>query len=1123
MRICVAAFALSLAMTRLAVAQAPQPMPDDYRVQEFAARPAPDWVHIKTHGADAGKLAGFRLADAFKVEVVAEEPIVLNPVALSFDEQGRAYVIQWNPAPGARLGDYEVTYQDGTTSKIRRMFKDSRDDLRRLEDTNGDGIWDKSVVVMNDLEMTSSATVHDGWFYLPSVGHLLRRKIVRAGETLEAKTLGPAPIKRLKGVEPDTEIIEQEIVKGFCGFTQHQVSGVTVGSDGWIYLSSGDDDNKADGADGSRVTVLRCGVIYRCRPDGTDLHEVARGFRNPYRSVAVDRHYNIFHIDNDQEDGSKFTGCRIMHVLDGQDFGWRLYPGAVCCRVDNARGAVFGERPGKMPSLLKTGRGAPAGLLAYQGSTVEKLDGWLIYPDVVRKLVRAYLPERSGTSFKIAAQFDLMANDDGMFRPCEAVQGPDGAIYIVDWRHNGSGAGNLWGNHQTGRIYRLTSASEASRPALDGARSQLAERLKQMDEKELLTALSGKDSYQRRATARELAKRFAKTPADGRGTWQGYVFSKTLPSEAVCELLGAICEQAYDDKVQMWLTELSTRDGELGRCAAELFARNATLKTTHPNVATQIARFKFNLTSAQLEAKRTSVLALSKIGQLYGQRDTEIAKEIETTLVTILFQDRSNDAVFHDALVRAIERLGETAIRRVSMHVSERGSANKAKALAFFEATRTRPAARAVDGLLFGDLSHLSSEELGRLIASYRNYQLDPPISVAMLVAWLSTNQDAPAPVLLTGLETVAVCAESGCAIGDEESLQTLALGLLNNSDEPTRLTTIESIGAAGLNALAPTLAQALQDTKRSEAERRAIVRSLSRLRSIALAFLSTRTPPGVERVLDQLVAAANDPQQGMVRADILTALTPIDFSKAEPIARQWLDSKESWQVATAIDLLGTRPADAKLMAERFIDQKLDRSFLPNVSTALQRHLDKDANGEMKALLASILKAGLLVDPNQTAELVAKSGNPERGRVLYLDRKRTQCATCHKLEGVGGQVGPDLTKVWQTHSIPKLVEALLEPSKEIKEGFATWTITTKKGQVFNGLKISENKREVVLRDAQGNDVRLLGEDIEEQIQSKRSLMPDGLASQLSLNELVDLIAFLKSQSAQAGLATPTKP
>src|SRR5262249_19878168 len=142
--------------------------------------------------------------------------------------------------------------------------------------------------------------------------------------------------------------IKQVIARGFCGFHHHQVSGLTIGNDGWLYVTSGDDDNYVEGSDGSRATVLRTGAIFRCRPDGSRMHIFARRFRNPYRDVACAVPGNMSHADNDNEDGSKFTGCRLMHIVEGNDFGWRLYWGARCCKPDTVRGAVYGELPGKV-------------------------------------------------------------------------------------------------------------------------------------------------------------------------------------------------------------------------------------------------------------------------------------------------------------------------------------------------------------------------------------------------------------------------------------------------------------------------------------------------------------------------------------------------------------------------------------------------------------------------------------------------------------------------------------------------------------------------------------------------------------------------------------------------------
>src|SRR5947199_8664075 len=101
------------------------------------------------------------------------------------------------------------------------------------------------------------------------------------------------------------------------------------------------------------------------------------GYRNPYRDLAFDTGLNWFHADNDNEDGSKFTGCRLMHVAEEADFGWRLRGGARCCVPDHLRGAAYGELPGRMPPLLKTGRGAPAGLPSANHTALPERHAWL--------------------------------------------------------------------------------------------------------------------------------------------------------------------------------------------------------------------------------------------------------------------------------------------------------------------------------------------------------------------------------------------------------------------------------------------------------------------------------------------------------------------------------------------------------------------------------------------------------------------------------------------------------------------------------------------------------------------------------------------------------------------------
>src|SRR5262249_33864377 len=145
----------------------------------------------------------------------------------------------------------------------------------------------------------------------------------------------------------------------------------------------------------------------------------------------------------------------------------RLFTGARCCKPDHVRGAVFGELPGKLPAMLKTGRGSPAGLLIYNDSQFpQHYRGLFFYPDVFRKLIRAYRVERDGSTFQVAEEFEFLKSNDPLFRPCEMVIGPDGAMYVCDWRTDSGGAGRLWGDGQHGRIYRISWAGTPEEPAI---------------------------------------------------------------------------------------------------------------------------------------------------------------------------------------------------------------------------------------------------------------------------------------------------------------------------------------------------------------------------------------------------------------------------------------------------------------------------------------------------------------------------------------------------------------------------------------------------------------------------------------------------------------------------------
>ncbi len=253
-------------------------------------------------------------------------------------------------------------------------------------------------------------------------------------------------------------------------------------------------------------------------------------------------------------------------------------------------------------------------------------------------------------------------------------------------------------------------------------------------------------------------------------------------------------------------------------------------------------------------------------------------------------------------------------------------------------------------------------------------------------------------------------------------------------------------------------------------------------------------------------------------QAELLRTLASLDFPAAADHALALLDSKDNDLRREAIGLLGQKPETALKVANRFNEGKLMKGDLPRVIEAIRNH----ATPELQAAMQTLLKDTLLAAPTgaeaqRLRELVGRYGNPDRGKGLFLDAKMGNCATCHRLEGTGGSVGPDLTRVYETLSFDKRVESILEPSKEIKEGFGTFKVATRDGRVTNGLLLSDTPEAVTLKDAEGREVRIPAQEIEEKGPDKTSLMPAGVVGHFSFSELADLLAFLGDRKAQESL------
>ena len=162
------------------------------------------------------------------------------------------------------------------------------------------------------------------------------------------------------------------------------------------------------------------------------------------------------------------------------------------------------------------------------------------------------------------------------------------------------------------------------------------------------------------------------------------------------------------------------------------------------------------------------------------------------------------------------------------------------------------------------------------------------------------------------------------------------------------------------------------------------------------------------------------------------------------------------------------------------------------------------------------LLAGYFPDPNKPPTLgsnprpraiLSLTGDAANGAKLFA-ATRSQCATCHKIDGQGQEVGPDLSQIAKTRTREQLLESILDPSRRIEPQFQSYLLRTLDGRSVTGLVVKRDAKEVVLKDAQNKLTAVAADDVESLDASRMSIMPEGLLKDFTPQEAADLVAYL---------------
>lgn len=211
--------------------------------------------------------------------------------------------------------------------------------------------------------------------------------------------------------------------------------------------------------------------------------------------------------------------------------------------------------------------------------------------------------------------------------------------------------------------------------------------------------------------------------------------------------------------------------------------------------------------------------------------------------------------------------------------------------------------------------------------------------------------------------------------------------------------------------------------------------------------------------------------------------------------------------------LIALAKAIAKnITGQRFLLEQLMADKLPmSVRFAVGNALHSSADPEIQKTAKGLIKLPATADSRPLppiAGLIKMDGDPKNGGLLFA--KKGTCAKCHKVGELGKDVGPGLSEIGSKLSSEAMFTAILDPSAGVSHNYETFSVITIDGNIYTGLKISDTMASITIRNAEGIDRTILQDDVDEVLKTGVSIMPADLQRLLTIQELVDVVAYLKT-------------
>jgi quinoprotein glucose dehydrogenase len=1063
-----------------AVTGCPAELPEGMTIQEWAA---PEWVPSTPVALEVDPWHRVYVAEADRNQGGTEDNRrhmywLEDDLASTTVEDRRSYYEKW--VASGKIEDPE-------------LFTKRADRLYVLEDRDGDGRADHSrdLAHWNDWVdgLLAGVLWHEGNLYATGIPSLYRLKNVAESDPPEIETLAT-------GFGVKTSLIG------------HDLHGLVWGPDGRIYFSLGDRGYNVVTREGRRLTPTMDpgrGAVFRMNPDGSELEAFAEGLRNP-QELAFDDYGNLFTGDNNGDGGD---AARIVYVVEGGDSGWAMPVQTLV--GDYVRGPWNAEKLWELqhptqpawilPPIAHLSVG-PAGLAAYPGLGLpERYAGRFFLCDYryqpSRSEIWSFGVEPEGAGFRMVDAETFV----GSILVTDVVFGWDGRIYSA--RYNDI--------QKTQSLVVMEHAEARSDPRVAETVALAREGMGGRPVPELVTLLGHADRRIRQRAQQELVRRGDPTP------------------------LGRVARNREASLIPrlhaLWGL------GQLGPDALHALRWEgfAWAASEEPELRAQLAKL-----AGEVEAERLAPELLAWLGDpnprvrfFAAQSLGHIrSREAVEPLVALLRGNADQDVFLRHAASLALFRIGDLeavrahaddesrAVRMGVLLVLRRaGDPRIARFLDDPDPALVLEAARAIHDLPI-------SEAMPALAALPRErlpHDDDPQTSFALHRRVIDANR-------LLGTEAAAVALAAHVA--DEalpEAMRRLALDALAEFAKPApreyvwgswrpRPERDPAVVHAALDRYGRTLVEGSLGDRALEVavsygrvpldddELLARVRNGSLSEEMRAASLRALARRDGAAPLDAAIQTALASDVALLRAEARDALVearPTEALVALAPARFEGEMLERQRAFAALARLEAAEAEA-LLADAF--DRLDAGTLPaDTQLDLIEAARATAAPALLERIAAFERRTPASDRVGARAWALEGGAPARGRLVF--QGHGDCQRCHGEAGHGAGAGPPLDGVGSARDRTYLLRAVVEPSADIAEGWATYSVTRHDGSVVTGQLVSEDEETLVLETG-GQQERVALAEIARRIGPVSAMPPNGLA--LGPRDLRDLVAYLAS-------------